>query len=61
MKIYKLKKDEHTETYSDSIKDEWEIYECICGCKSFRVISTGAYETSIKCIECGFMDIAHDG
>ena len=61
MKTFKLKKDENTETYSNSIKEEWKIVECICGCRIFEIISTAPYETSARCTKCGFMDVVHDG
>ncbi len=36
-------------------------YFCECGNDTFKVFSSAAYTTEVKCLKCGVTDIVHSG
>jgi uncharacterized Zn finger protein len=47
---------------TDSPMEYWQKVECSqCDSTEFEVIITDLYETSVRCLKCGEMDIVHEG
>jgi hypothetical protein len=42
-------------------EDDWERIVCTCGKHHWEVFWTADYETSVRCIYCGYMDTVHTG
>lgn len=59
-KTHILKENEYSGDFNKN-ESEWKRIKCECGNDSFHVIYTDHYETTVKCMKCGFMDIVHEG